>query len=385
MPNSNNVESRFYAFVLTYYRNDPYIMLDKFHDLISNKSSEVSINWDKSRGNVALNRTLVKGKNVIGMEKNDAGRGSIIAFENTHTWERNKVSYTIKYPSILFKNHRIHFDKPVLFDGYKALMEEYERYKAGERVYIPKINSLKTNQRLEEIAKREEEDKLLQSEAVNKDRRWLEMLHRLEELCPYFSSKGLPELGKYLALYVGETTLGFWLGRFTAIVLKDVVSWEFRGLQRYYHDSSAKVFRKGLGTTGACVSLPDRSPVNGELIYVIEAVADAAMSFKLTGDMSIAALYADNIPIVVSEIRKQCPDSPIIMVADNDQYPDKYGKPTPNKGVDICESTLRATSGNVFMVIPQFKERELGKKYKDLTDYCSAYGEEEATIFLKGY
>jgi len=41
--NDNPQASRFYGFVMTYYRNDPYLMLDKFSSQIADVAAEVSI------------------------------------------------------------------------------------------------------------------------------------------------------------------------------------------------------------------------------------------------------------------------------------------------------------------------------------------------------
>jgi len=67
-------------------------------------------------------------------------------------------------------------------------------------------------------------------------------------------------------------------------------------------------------------------------------------------------------------------------VADNDQYGDG-----PNKGVEVCETTLRATPGKTFMIIPQFDEVAKQNKYKDLTDYVAAYGDERGRVLLKSF
>jgi phage/plasmid primase-like uncharacterized protein len=139
-----------------------------------------------------------------------------------------------------------------------------------------------------------------------------------------------------------------------------------------------KIFRKGLDPSGACFAVPSRPPKNEEIIYVVEAPADAAMAYKLTNSYSVAALYADNIPIIVAVLRELCPDSSIILVADNDQYGS-----APNKGVGVCETTLRETSGKTFMIVPQFDKEAMKKHYKDLTDYVDAYGENCGAQLLK--
>jgi hypothetical protein len=384
MPNLNEQKSehnsRFYGFVMAYYRNDPYLMLDKFASQIADKAKEVSIDWYESRANVTLSGEVIKGRDVAGLEKADNNRISIIGFENTHTWVVDGQSYTIKYPSVRFNNFRKHFPEPVLFDGYKALMDEYDSYRGGSRVSRVKPDNTRRNEYINNAVKRREEERTLKAEAVNKDFRWLKMMSKLQTPCPYFVKKGVAELFKWVELFTGETTMGRLTGQFTALKLVELAQWKFKGIQRIYPDLGAKTFRKGLDTSGACFPVPCRPPIDGEDIYVMEAPADAGMSYKLTEAYSVAAMYADNIPLIVAVLREMCPDSAIILVADNDQYGD-----APNKGVDVCETTLRATPGKAFMIIPQFDEVAKQNKYKDLTDYVAAYGDERGRVLLKSF
>jgi phage/plasmid primase-like uncharacterized protein len=333
---------------------------------------------------VALDAEVVKGNDVKGLETADNGRVSIVGFENTWTWTLGDKEYTVKYPTLRFRNFRKHFSEPVIFDGYKALMDEYDAYRGGKRVTRCQVDPQKESEFRVSAEKRKEEKKAKTVEAIGKDARWLKMLVILKEPCPYFTSKGIEELFRKVNLYLGKTTKGKWIGRFTAIVLRDALNWSFRGIQRIYPDIPMKVFRAGLDPTGACFAVPDRLPKDGEPIYVMEAPADAGKCNQLTDCYSVAAMYADNIGNVVAAMRMHCPNSPIIVVADNDQYPDDSGK-IENKGVEVCESVLRDTEGDVFGLIPQFKEAEKKKKYKDLTDYSIAYGDEQARIFLTSY
>lgn len=384
MPNShekqNKNNSRFYGFVMAYYRNDPYLMLDKFASQIADVAKEVSIDWYESRSNVTLSGEIIKGQDVVGFEKADKGRISIIGFENTHTWEIEGESYTIKFPSVRFNNFRKHFPEPALFDGYKALMDEYDSYRGGSRVSRVKPNNTLRSDYLKNAEKRREEEQALKAEAVNKDHRWLKMMLKLQGPCPYFAKKGVADLFQWVELFTGETTYGKLRGKFTALKLVDLAKWNFKGIQRIYPETGAKTFRKGLDPSGACFPVPCRPPIDGEDIYVMEAPADAAMSYKLTSDYSVAAMYADNIPHIVAVLREICPNSRIILVADNDQYGD-----APNKGVEVCETTLRSTPGKMLMIIPQFDEVAKQKKYKDLTDYVAAYGEGKAVMLLKTF
>lgn len=384
MPNLNKQKyehnSPFYGFVMTYYRNDPYFMLDKFASQIEDIAKMVSIDWYKSRANVTLTGEFIKGRDVAGLDIADHNRISIIGFENTHTWEIEGVSYTIKYPSVRFNNFRKHFPEPVHFDGYKALLDEYDSYRRGARVSKTKLDDDRRKALLMNAERKRENERLLKAEAVSKDFRWLKMMSKLHTPCPYFAKKGVPDLFRWVVLFTGKTTMGKFIGQFTAIQMVELAQWQFKGIQRIYPELGVKIFRRGLDPSGACFPVPFRPPINGENIYVIEAPADAAMSYKLTEAYSVAAMYADNIPCIVAILRKKCPDSEIILVADNDQYGN-----SPNKGVEVCETTLRATPGKTFMIIPQFEAEAKKRQYKDLSDYVAAYGEKQGENLLKSY
>lgn len=379
MPNFEKGESRFFGFVVTYYRNDPYLMLDKFSDLIAAVAAEVSINWHETRSNVALDGQMIKGRHVSGLERADSGRVSVVAFENTHTWSAGGVDYTIRYPSIRFRNFRKHFPDPVLFDGYKALMDEFDKLRNGTRVARMKPDPSRYVKIIEGAEARRQIEAQEKKEAVEKDRRWLPLLTHLSEPCPYFASKGVPEIYEWCDLLTGETTKGNYQGLFTAIQLVDLATGKFRGIQRIYPETNAKIFRRGLDPTGAAFPVPSRLPNNGEPIYVLEAAADAGMAYKVTGRYSVGVYFADNMQNIVSILRSLCPDSEIIMVADNDQYGG------PNKGVDVCEAALRETPGKTYVIIPQFEQPEKELRYKDLTDYAKAYGLDETRRFLLSY
>ena len=378
--NDNQQASRFYGFVMTYYRNDPYLMLDKFSSQIADVAAEVSIDWYQTRGAVTLDGTFVKGRAVVGLEKADSGRISVIAFENKHSWTSGNESYTVHFPSIRFKNFRKHYPEPVVFDGYKALKEEFDSYISGTRVSRVKSDSDRQQQYLVAAKKRQQEEEEAKASALAKDEKWISQLKRLDSPCDYFSRKGIPDLHQWVTLYAGHTSLGMAVGDFTGLKLCDVDTLKFRGMQRIYPAINRKLFRRGIDPSGAAFIVPERKPINGEVIYLLEAPADAGMCYKLTGCFSVAAMFADNIQAVALILRRLCPDSPLIFVADNDQY-----GAGPNKGVEVCELALRNTPGKAHMLIPDFDENGRLQHLKDLTDYTGMYGEEAAKAFLLSY
>ncbi|PKG68650.1 hypothetical protein [Pseudoalteromonas sp. GutCa3] len=377
MPNSNQLlPPPFYTFILTYYSNNAYVMLDKFRYEISDIANQVSIDWDSSRSNLALDGLLVKGSKVFGLEKADKGRVSILAKEASFDiTDENGNSFTIKFPLIRFNNFRKHFSEPLWFNGLDSIKREYQTYKSGNRItrYKPDPNAAKDREAA--IKKSLEIESELVKNAIKKDKSWLYFLKPLKTACPYFYSKGVAEIYLWCDLYYNDTKDDNY---FTALKLVSVKTWEFSGLQRIYPIQNKKLFRKGLNPSFSAFFVPSRLPIDGEDIYVLEAPADAGMSFKLTGVLSVAALMADNIANVVLYLRLSFPNSRIILVADNDQYGDSL-----NKGVDVCENVLRNTEGPMEMIIPSFEDAEKKLEYKDLTDFVKAYGEAKGQELLR--
>lgn len=371
-------QPEFYTYVLTYYRNDPYLMLDSFADKIAAVAAEVSIDWYETRHNVSLDSEMVKGRGVCGFESADRGRISVIAFENSFSFNDDKGGdYTINFPSIRFNNYRKHFNGPVIFDGFKALHAEYKRHQNGERTPRVVSNSAKREQYLARTRARQEEEKLRTTTAVESDYQWLQKLRQLTNPCEYFFQHGCGDLYTKVALYTGSTVKGI-AGRFTALPLMSVKNWNFAGLLRIYPEHGEKIFRKGLNPSHCVFPIPG-IPINGEPIYVMEGAADAGVSFLLTGFCSVSALFADNIVNVVMSLREQFPDSDIIMVADNDQYGNS------NKGISVCEEALMKTPGKTYLLIPEFNELQKKSFLKDLSDFFMVNGQSATVEFLLSY
>ncbi|NQY33620.1 MAG: hypothetical protein HRT37_01360 [Alteromonadaceae bacterium] len=365
----------FYSFVLTYYQNNPYIMLERFASQIADVASSVSIDWCASKQNVDLNGTKVSGKRSIGLTKPDAGRTWIIGFTNEYEGHFKGNHYKIKFPLIRFQNFRKHFPEPVIFDGCNALWEEFKRYNQGEKINRHKINMLEKSKHLERLKKFSEDEKKDQLASIEKDRHWLGYMKKRSTSCPYFKRKGIPDLHHLIELYVGSTSKGPFIGEFTAIKLTDAKTDVFRGIQRIYPETGSKVFRKGLNPSGAILKIGDL--IDGEPIFILEAPADAALSYVLTEHCSVAALYADNIGVIAKVLSKRFPNSTLIFVADNDQYNGA------NKGVDTCERSIKNIESQTYLIIPEFENPEQKLRKKDLTDYYGSYGEVKTKALLQ--
>lgn len=360
---SNNKVYSFFGYVLAYYRNDPVRILEKFASEIAEKAAEVSIDWRASAENVVLTGEIVKGRRVVGLSPNDAGRVSITASVLRYTQKKGDV---VCYPFVRFQNFRKHFSEPVYWDGYKAMLAEWKELQQGQRVSVKKIDMAAVTDRQNQVAAEQAREKQFQLEAVQKDFSWLQKLQRLINPCPYFSRKGLQDIHAMVNLYGGETTVGV-VGPFTALLLEDIDG-NFRGLQRIYFDGT-KRFRKGVDPSCCFWRIGDL--VDGSPIVVTEGAANAGWGHKLTGFASVATLFADNLVNVVLLLRERYPNSQILIVADNDVGDG------PNKGVSVAKEACHLINNeNVVLVIPEFPASD--EKLTDLADYAVVFGASEA-------
>lgn len=359
----------FFEFVLTYYKNDPYVMLDRFADELAEVAEQRSIDWYKTRDNISLDSTIIRGNRVFGFEEGDKGRISVTGFHNTQTTQSGNI---VNYPVVRFKNFRKQFSEDVYFAGYKALWDEFKKHQEGNSATKSTCDLEGQKRRVAKIEAENKRIRLGQKQAVLKDWEWMrKSMSKRTTPCPYLSTKGLSHIHNKVELYKGNTSKGV-VGEFTAVVALDLEHWCFGGLQRLYKND--KVFRTGMNPNSkAWVS---HIPEDGDDIYLSEAFAEAALVYDLTDQCSVAAFYADNIPLVAILLRARFPNSKLIFVADNDQYSD------PNKGVESCVKAINSIGDNSWLYVPQFEEEEKVKKYKDLTDYALAYGCAAAKAFI---
>lgn len=375
MPNS---KLSFADYVVQFYQNDPYSIMDKFSVQISEIAERLSIDWFNTRRNISLENYLNRKKNVKGLTPNDEGRVSILGCTNKIDWEHDGKTRELFIPCLQFRNFRVGFENES-WNAFSDLYAEYEKYL--ETGVKPKpLKPIRPSYNIEAEKKKEYE---LQLQAIEADKQWLKKLKVRSTPCPYFNIQKNVDIGKYIKLYQGYTS-GKIKGSFTAYILVDIKSYTFRGIQRVYPSLGVKRFRRGLNQNGACVPVPSRRLIDGEPVYIMESVADAGKSFELTGVQCVAAINADNLPNVASLVREVCPNSPIILVADNDQYPSRLGV-TENKGVTVCETAARNISPPLFILIPTFENKEKELKYKDVSDYAKAYGIEKCRNFLNSW
>ncbi|NJI86929.1 hypothetical protein [Shewanella sp. Iso12] len=357
-------------------------MLEAFVDDVANVASQVNVDWYQTRHVVTLDSCKVK-TGVVGLELADRGRIWVIGHTSEYLWTDQETGEQnlLRFPTIYFRNFRKHFPEPVVFKGFDVLYAKWINHRGGNR--FSRLNETSQKSAREQHLKNlRAEDARLRDEATRRDLAWMNKLPPFSDSDydgSYFEKKRIPtSVVSHLNCRVGFTSVGV-TGRFIGVPVFDTNSWKFLCMQRLY-DSGQKMFRKHSNFFGGCVVVPGGGrpePAPGQPIYIMESYVDAVLAFSLTSSWSIAALNADNIVPISLALAKQFPDSPQIFVADNDQYGDS------NAGVDRCEEAItKSPLQSVYLIIPQFQEKEKSLRYKDLTDYDKAYGRSETKKLL---
>jgi len=107
----------------------------------------------------------------------------------------------------------------------------------------------------------------------------------------------------------------------------------------------SKFFSKGARVKGCFYPIGDLK--NSETIFLCEGTATGLAVQSITGYPVLACLTASNLLHVGKAIRNKCPDTKIVITADNDQYGDN------NTGKISAAAAAKETDGIV--VLPRFK------------------------------
>lgn len=102
------------------FNSDPYALLDYCGPEVADKAAQVQIDWSSIAGNVQLNDAKYRGK--VGTLKKDY-RGKVAVYGSI-----KRTAGGIEYPHINFTTAK-DGGYTETFDGYKALLEIYEREK----------------------------------------------------------------------------------------------------------------------------------------------------------------------------------------------------------------------------------------------------------------
>lgn len=215
-----------------------------------------------------------------------------------------------------------------------------------------------------ELARKQLDEKLTQQkEKIQKDckdyclKEWAK--HEFTDTCDYFTKKGVSAPPNVFKLRHSE------LGGSELLCPMYDENGEFWGYQ-IISERRGKDFNLGQRTDG--VFVPISMPDNPSRIYISEGVATALSVFMGGGGAvaCLAALSASNLPKVARALRRKYPKTPLVVMADNDQW-------TPdNPGIRFAERACQDTDGTVYAA-PEFPHDTPGKP-TDWNDFHKFFG-----------
>jgi putative DNA primase/helicase len=146
-------------------------------------------------------------------------------------------------------------------------------------------------------------------------------------------------------------------------------------VQRIYEDGS-KYYHKGGAVKGNFCPLKTVGEYT-EVICVSEGYATGKKVRDATGYPVFVAFDAGNLKPVCKNLRDSYPDSKIVVLADNDQFPkDNWpdNKKWVNTGVEKGRQAALEVGG--IIAIPEFEESDFEKRPTDWDDFGCLYGKD---------
>jgi len=368
------------------FNSDPYSLLDYCHHDITDIAADVQIDWNSVSNHIILNDAKFRGK--IGTLKKSYNEkvtvyGSI-----------KRTAGGIDYPHINFTTKK-DGGYTATFDGYKALLEMYEREK-GVQLEPAKLQQWQQAQKIKRTEREIRLAELAKEEKLARDKRQRDHLEyqsvyigQITTPQPHGAVRFLSqEDGSFSYLQhkeIGEVVKAIDLkrlhdvhGDFVGVRLHDVHG-EYIGLQRLY--DKFKKYTVAVDDhqfDGAhCIigNLHD-----AEWVYVCEGFATGASIYLATSVPVIVAMNADNLKKVVREYKRVMPDLALINAADNDAWKPHVG----NKGALTALEIHKEL--NVRAVLPQFSEldeKQLNTKPTDWNDLHCLIGLKELAKQIK--
>lgn len=192
-----------------------------------------------------------------------------------------------------------------------------------------------------------------------------------EGISPYLTKKGFPK-----GLY-GCRLEPHEYGARTIVPSRDVEG-KLWGYQRIYSgvvNIGDKRLRQGARKKGCFHLLGEIKPK--ETIYFCEGISTALSVFQAFDEKIavVSCFDANNLTPVAEALREKYPEAPFKFCADHDKYPSKDGQ-VYNTGQVQAERAAEAV-GNSSIILPAFKEADLGSKPTDFNDMHVLYGLEE--------
>jgi len=279
------------------------------------------------------------------------------------TFERAMADHSLACPDPLIPDGRIHRfdvpgDKPRSRNGWYLIFDDqnptcvFGSWKTGQKItwslkkpqdlsplereqYQQRITQAR--QEAEQERKRHNQEAAIKAQAI-----WEESPPALQDH-PYLIRKRIQANG--VRIYRGDLVIPAHDPSGTIATL------QFIGEDR------TKMFLKDGAVTGNYFTLGEP----GTTIYVVEGFATGATVYEATGTYTVVAFDAGNLKPVALRLRRENPDSQIIVAADNDSG--KKGNP----GLTKAREAADAVSGS--MVFPTFQSQTTnGKPPTDFND-----------------
>nr|WP_294516040.1 MobF family relaxase [uncultured Rhodopila sp.] len=184
---------------------------------------------------------------------------------------------------------------------------------------------------------------------------------------PYLAAKGVDAIGVY------QDTKG------NLLVPLRTAGGELRNVQTIAA-GGGKLYLAGAQKLETFHLLGELRP--GEPVAIAEGYATAASVHRATGMPVAVALDTSNLSAVALALRRQDPDRPIYMAADNDHHLPLRDPPLANVGKEKAEAAALAVGGTVLLP-PEAPERAAIGKGTDWNDYEVIYGRQATEAALR--
>jgi hypothetical protein len=161
-------------------------------------------------------------------------------------------------------------------------------------------------------------------------------------------------------------------GKIAVVPLRDIAG-KFFSYQLINADGS-KRFAKDVETK--CLLHMLHIPIDGFSIGIAESYVTAATCFELTGMPMATAFSADNLKAVALALRKKFPNSPIIILGDNDRHL------AENKG-RLAAYAVKNELERCQIAIPEFNDYPAIRDFTDWNDLVREKGIKEGRAMMQ--
>ena len=133
------------------------------------------------------------------------------------------------------------------------------------------------------------------------------------------------------------------------------------------NEQGGKFYEKGGRKKGLfAVPNPNKPPRDGEVIMIAEGYATASSVAQATQAATIAALDVYNLEVVAQQIKQKYPNSPIVILGDDDPERKMRDGSVRSIGRDFAENAARSIEGTA--VFPNFGSKGTSSERKDWND-----------------